>query len=540
MDETTNNDELELLMYEAEKAAAEAAKAAEEADDQTGAAGEPEPAEAAEPADAQVGADTEADATVSAGEEPEPMQPQGLTGFHGLVEAARDTDADDEETRNDRPEVKPPQVIFTLLILLLLALPALGLAIGNGYIAIPALRGMFLETQKHLISAQAAYGEVNERAVKAEAKRVKLFSVKNVNGSEKQAAQGLSVGSFTAERIALMQHKANGPFVSAEFVSSFTQGGARVPRRIAPLVAEYEDLKTFDTDINSSFNEAYTKAMPEDAEELDEAKIIAALLDAMEAYRKTDKDAAKHAPYYDYYTCSLLARNPEKLKPRVAEMKKADRESWVYEDMEYYAALQAKDYANAAQINRNRLARNKEDSNALRELARALWLAGKKDEAQSVTDAKQPTEIMRDSAKLAKAEFLYREKKYTEAIAICDAIIKVTRAAPETDATRGAREVEALATKAIVLMLQEKTVDASKMLKTAMDREYVPQNMSAALAYAALAASYEADTDFYQALVTSFFTDNTGQPRIPQDVQSLLLGETTVADLYQKGWGVTM
>ncbi|MDR3314136.1 MAG: hypothetical protein LBS96_06730 [Oscillospiraceae bacterium] len=532
MDENIGSDELELLMLEAEQAAAAAANVAAAAN--TTAPAE-QPTEQPTPEE-----------TTQATEDPEDPEadtdlPPAQAGLRGIVaevkEAEATNDADADAWAADAPPAKKIGWGFAVILAVVFALPALGLAIGNGYIALPALQGLYCGNQRRVVSAEAAYETAFDRAAKAEEVRLKLFNVKSVNGeTAAEAPTGFSIGSFANARIALLLRKTGGPLVSAEWVNGFLEGGARVPKSMEPLVAEFQEMEAFFSEISYTLNSAYSAAMPEDeeTEAPENSAVMALLLEALESSRASDEDAEKHAPYYDYYTCNILMDQPEQLKPLLAEMKKAGRESWVYEDVERYMALQEQEYATVVKLSEGRLARNAEDSEALLEQVRALWLQGKQAEAERLAAKKQTGALMQATAKVARAELLYRDGKFAEAIALCDAVIEEAQAAPESDSTRGARAGAAVTAKAIALLLQGDGADASALLKDTTQQDYAAQ-LGTPFFCVALAAAYQNDSEFYQSIAYLF--DNSGVA-IPQEIQDLIFGETTIADIFQKGWGV--
>lgn len=460
-------------------------------------------------------------------------QPTGLQALVAEVKEAEQEAGDDGETAvsPEGSDAGPAKVRFSwvlpMVILLLAVLPALGLAIGNGYIAVPALRGMGRESQKRMNSAQDAYAEAYQRASKAEETRLKFFSVTSVNGSETATASGFSIGSFAAVRVALLQRKVYGPLESAEMVNSFVSGGARIPRRMQSLVAEFEEYYGLNEDLNRLYEES-AETGEDDAQ---------GFLEAIETFRKEDPKADARADFYDYYICLMSADDPERFGSKAAELKAAGREPWIYERAERYLALKAKDYAAVERIGGDRLARDKEDTDALTDQVRALWLQDKKNEAYALAEAKQNGLLMREAAKLARAELLYRDARYDEADALCDEVIAAANAAPASDSSRGFREAEAASVKAISLMLAGKAKEAAALLRATVETDYVQQGqIPLSFYYAILAATYVEDQELYR--MTAQQLEYYGYA-VPQEIMDLhILYTATVADIYQTGWGV--
>lgn len=472
------------------------------------------------------------------------------TALRGIVETAQDATppADTEDAAATHNYKIGGHWLVAALAAILLGLPALGLAVGNGYIALPVLQGLANETQRRVLSAQQSYAEAANRAAALGDKWQTVFEVKSVNGeAREETTSSFSAGLFPAARVALLLRESEGAMYSYNMglPAVFLEENVRVPRSVKALVAEYEDLDDFLFGLQST----YSALIEAEAAETEDGSAL--LRKTLDTYRATDQNEKKHAPYYDYYACGMLADDPETLVTKLAEVKKAGREPWVYEEAEFAAALKGGDYATVERISAQRLARNAEAMEAFIARVRALWLLDKKVEAEQLAKQEQRGDMMRATARIALAELRYRAGDTKDAIALCDTVIASETAKAKTAADKESkrtgqvvdpaiRPAEQLAavTKSIALLLQGKGTDASRVLQRIYERAQLQQTqLTMEFFCAALAASYHADNSFYQTIASLFGNEGVV---IPQAVQDVANGKATTADIFQKGWGVIL
>ncbi|MDR1927647.1 MAG: hypothetical protein LBQ33_03300 [Oscillospiraceae bacterium] len=423
----------------------------------------------------------------------------------------------DEEERSEKPIKGPSAFSWILaLALMLLALPALGLFAGNAVLSFAALSGFLHEKTGYLYSAMDDYQALTEWEATVESTRTALFSFGGTSGKI-----GFSTGNFANERQLMVINAIAGPLQSLQYYEAWFPEGTPVPRSMRKMTAQMKELQSVTGALD---NLLQNSAGPEEGQ--DQTQWLLAMVDQAQA---EDKNADKYALYYDtlrlYYEASEGAGG-EKVKRRIEALKNAPgSEPWMYEEMAIINARESGDYKAVIALCEARARRNHEDSIAAEYTIKALYLDGQKEEAYQEAEALIKSKMLGNAAKLTKAELLYREKKYGDAIKLCNEVIAKTQG----DENESASLITATTVKAVTLLLSGDAKGAAALLQDTLDNP--PGQLDYPFAYACLIAANAAKDDaFYQSVASLM-------EAIPEQITDLQAGKLSAEDIYVKGWG---
>ncbi|MCL2495377.1 MAG: hypothetical protein FWE98_06960 [Oscillospiraceae bacterium] len=461
--------------------------------------------------------------------EEEPADEAAIEEAVAEEEAIEEAVIEEEPPEEPQPEQKPGRPIkgprfwaWALAVLLMLyGLLMLAPALWNAVLSAAALTGLVSEAGRRYDSAMEAY-EL-------------LYSLEQGAQGMGLDALGLSSGNFLYERQFAMVGKLDGPLAlvlgqDVPPISYFFPG--RVPGSLRKLNAVSGELE----EILLGFY-AQLDLTPEPAEGQSESKWA---LGALEAARALDGRAGQRALYYDALALYYAANYPEEKQAnlaRVEALKKAPcSEFWMYENIALYHAFEDDDYDALAALYGAHAKRSREDYLAMQRRVRALYLSAGEAEALKAAKKYARRPQAKPYMELARAEILYRQGKYDEAIALCDGVI--SRAVPMDPSASGMGDVaamEAVAVKAAVLLLQGEAGRAAALMEAAQENPY--GRMSLNFPYTLLAA-YAVNGDWegeaaQNLLMMLLYNDYA----VPQAVAALAEGSTTVEKIFTEGWG---
>jgi tetratricopeptide (TPR) repeat protein len=411
----------------------------------------------------------------------------------------------------------PPSVLSWLIALVIfaLAIPAVGLSVGNAVLSAPVAAGIFHEKTKSLYTAMEDFQSLDSLVAKIEETRVKLFSFGGTSDKT-----GFTAGNFALEHQTLLINKIGGPLntYTNQYYEAFLSASDRVPRSLNKLQTQIDALSGIFDALSAEWD-AMGGELPEDTTE------TAWILETIPKIEAADKDKKANALYYrtlEIYYSSGDKTLLDETQKKIADIKAASgSEPWMYEEIAIAIARDAQDYGEVLTICNDRLKRNQEDSLALEYRVKATFMNGKKEEAYALAQDLVNVSILGDAGKLLQAELYYRDGETQKAIRLCDAVIQ----APTSDS--GA--MTATTTKAIAQLLVGESKEAVAMLQETYNDP--PSQLDYNFAYACLVAAHLADDmDFYQEIAALIDT-------IPQQIVDLRMGKITAKDIYVNGWG---
>jgi len=440
-----------------------------------------------------------------------------------LEEETADPPQPEEDQAKPEKPIKGPR-FWAWSVAVLLMLFGLGMlvpAVWNAMLVPPAVSGLVAEAAGNYESAMEAYGQLYQTDQETQALGL--------------PALGLSSGTFPMERQYIILGKLYGPLYFVRYQMSISMSFQRVPRGLRKLAAQCDELSGILDGVNVQL-----EALGEAAGGQDSAWLLAGL----EAARAADEKADARELYYQAIALQFTAGDPEQKQAnldRIAALK-ADPGGrfWMYEDVEFFFASQSGDYDTLAAISDARMKRNRQESQAMQDKIRAVFLGNGADKALAEAKALGRRSAARDSMQLAKAEINYRQGKFDQAIALCDAILdKADLAAPaetpaQTTALRSA--LEAAGVKGVVLLLQGKPGDAAALLNSTWDAAEM-NGVSPRLNYVyILLAAYIAggDEDGASGLAQQLAGSGYAIPQVISDLQE---GGTTIEKIFTEGWG---
>jgi len=401
--------------------------------------------------------------------------------------------------------------VLLMLFGLLLAAPAM----LNTMLGLTALTGLANEAGRKYESAARAYTSLYQTEMGAEGLGLGML--------------GISSGNFYYERQFALVGKLDGPLgllQSEELPPMSYVFPERIPRGLRKLAAQCDEL----TEIFENYY-GYLQALGEPAEGESESEW---LLEGLEIVRGEDPQADARGLYYETVALLHTAGYPEQKQAsleRIAALKKHPAGAfWMYEGAELYFALTDGDYDAVAALCGARLRRNREDFPAMRYRVKALYLSGGEAMALAAADSYAKRPAARDHMQLAKAEIYYRQGEYDKAVALCDGILdKADLDAPAATAAQEAAQrsaMEAADVKSIVLLLQDRPEEAIELLETSRGNPYT------LLAAYAVAGEWESERVQGIVMMLAYYGYD-----IPQAIEDLNEGKTTIAEIFTEGWG---
>ena len=433
---------------------------------------------------------------------------------------------EEEQPEEQPPPAKPDKPIkgprfwawSVAVLLMLFGLVLTVPAAWNLMLGVPAVAGLVSEAGRRYESAGRAYELLAQMDMGSQGMGL--------------SALGLSSGNFYYERQYALTAKRDGPLaiLQSEELPPISQVfPARVPRGLRRLAAQCDALAEVYEGVSAQLD---LLLMP--GEQPDESEWQEMLLTAIEAAKALDGKAEANAIYYETIILQVTAADPEQKQAsqeRIAALKKDPAGAfWMYEAAERYLAIKDEDYDAVAALCAARLKRNRQDFQAMRDRVKAFYFSGGEAAAFKEADKYAKRAEAKEAMQMAKAEIYYRQGKYDEAIALCDAILdKADFDAPaatpaEETALRGA--MEAASVKSTVLLLQGRPGEAIDLLQAARGNPY--------LLLAAYIAGGEWESEETQNLV--MMLNYYGYP-VPQAITDLSEGRTTIEKIFTEGWG---
>ena len=436
--------------------------------------------------------------------------------------------------------------VLAVIGVAVLAVIALAPALMNTRLAMPAVKGIAMETARRYSAAAAAYNELLTLD-----EEVAAWGAENFAFSEGPA---FSTGGYAYKRFVLLINKLDGLLYAHETASQYLPAGVRAPLRLRKLLEQMEAANpdAINETIGANLDPAINEIDPNTKQYTHDEKERAAFV--LEAVREArEKDGAKERKLlYDSielsYAASLDITSDDVGRMLAALKTAAGSEPWMYERAEIARAREMEDYAVMAEIFARRFGRNRDDDDALAGQAKALYLSGDEARAEKLMKKYGRGRTMGYMAAL-KAELLLREGKYEEAVEVCDdatargVAMKEDMAAPLAN---GSGIMEAVAQKAAALMLQGKAREALDLLNETAEAPYgeMGQNyLCAMLAAAVLAEDTETSQGMAMYMQQSGYTLPAGVFNVEMsmspeggfglDVQLL----KTIEEIYTEGWG---
>ncbi|MDR2686499.1 MAG: hypothetical protein LBB75_02005, partial [Oscillospiraceae bacterium] len=425
----------------------------------------------------------------------------------------------EEEQPPEKPgkPIKGPRALAwsVAVLLMLFGLAMTAPALWNAVLGLPALAGLVHEAGGNFESAGRAYDFLYQSDMGAQGLGL--------------SGLGLSSGNFYYERQYAIASRRDGPLavLQSEDLPPISQVfPARAPRRLRAFAAQCEAISGI---IENYY--AYLQALGEPAEGQSESGW---LLDGLEAVRGEDDQADARGLYYETLALMHTAGYPEEKQANLDRIDalKGDPagEFWMYEGAQLYFAFGDGDYGAVSALCEARLRRNRQDFTAMQYRVKALYLSEGEGKAFAAADAYAKRPAAKDYMQLARAEVFYRQGKYEEAVALCDAILdKADFAAPAaTQAQQEDLRMAALAAdvKSVALLLQDKPREAIELLETARGNPYT------LLAAYAAAGEWENETAQNMVMMLAYYGYE-----VPQAVMDLSEGTTTVEKIFTEGWG---
>jgi len=426
--------------------------------------------------------------------------PQALGGLMDEVKQEGETPEEaSEEALEEFSEVAPQATKIgagawlALIAVCLLAAAALVPAWQYTRLAVPAARGVFMESAGRCNSAASAYNEL--RYLEQE---VAEWGAENFAFGELPA---FATGDFAIERFVPLIYKLDGLLSAYEAASQHLQEGPVRPLRVRRLLARIAPLDEMNQLIGENLDPAANEMNPATGQPAHDQQARARfLLEATQAARAKDEAAKDRALLYDAielnFAVSLDAGSKE-TERRIAALKKAaGSEPWMYEGAQLMRARATDDFSVLAEVFASKFARNREDYESLTGQAKALHLGGETAKAGRIIKkySRGQTEGFMQAL---RAELLIREGKYQEAIDICDKVIATGKVMNEMTApsARGSGIMGAVAQKGAALLCLDRAQEAHDLFSGAMEAPFGEPGqafMGATLAAAILAGDDEA------------------------------------------------
>ncbi|MCL2107273.1 MAG: hypothetical protein FWH26_09515 [Oscillospiraceae bacterium] len=410
-------------------------------------------------------------------------------------------------------------------VILLLALPALGLAAGHAVMAVPAVRGLWYESAGRLYSALDDFEALYEKQKTVE----KWSGGLGLAAPRAGAGPGFNATPFLLRHEVYSSCRITGPLLTLaynqdfDFFALYPRGGP-VPFRLRETAKDLEGLSAAHERINEAL-----AGQPELAEGQSRG---AWLIEAVNGMRENDAEGVERQNYYDawllHYLDKLGGDNEEEILELIGKLKSAKGSApWMYDYIELPLLCQARDYPAILAVCDLRQKSNKEDLLALEYRIKATYLMGEKDKAHRLADALARHSALGSAARLAKAELLYRDGNYADSIQLCDEIYQDASRLGNAGAPTA---VSAVRVKAIALLLSGNAGKAVSELKKMYDKN--PEGVDYAFVCASIAAAHTAGDKELAGLAAPALGS-----QIPLSLTRLAKGEITLETIYLTDWG---